>query len=221
LGKFLPGGLVALLFLGVCTSACSTIDMFTYEDGNLYAELEANNPQQVTLTVDNRSGGELILDQERAAYIGGGRRFPLKALDRESREAPLRLPPGVRQSLSFAPAEALSQDGGKIAEWVPEDASGDSFEFSYRAAGEEQALIFPDDRERPILGRVKVSLDIPLPFSSSVTERRRRIYDQALIQAKESFGGERKLRLVNIRYGSTSNGFKEKAVLNADVIAAD
>jgi hypothetical protein len=220
LGKFLPGFFAALLVFGA--AACTTIDMFTYEDGNVYAELEANNPQQVTLTVDNRGGGDLLLDRSRAAYTGGGRRSPLTALGGSPEDPPLRLPPGTRQSLSFAPAEAVSQSGGKekIAGWVPEDASGGRFEFTYRAAGEEHPLVFPDDREQPVLGRVKVSLDIPLPFTSSVMERRQKIYDQAFKQAEGAFGGEgKKLRLVNIRYGSTSNGFKEKAVLSADVIA--
>jgi hypothetical protein len=221
LNGLLSGGLLAaLLVLG----ACSTIDMLTYEDGNIYAELETNDPTRITLTVDNRSGEDLSLLQNQAVHRGAGRRSSLTALGEIQEGSRLQLSPGARQSLSFAPAEAVSMDKGrqKIAPWVPGDASSDRFEFAYALAGEEHPLVFPDDRERPLLGKVNVSLDIPLPFSSSVELRRRKIYDLALQQAKEAFGREGKqLRLVNIRYDSASNGFKEKAVLSADVIAAD
>ncbi|MDR2746359.1 MAG: hypothetical protein LBB77_02835 [Treponema sp.] len=219
----LNGGLLAaLLVLGACT----TIDMLTYEDGNIYAELETNDSTRVTLTVDNRGGGDLILDQDRALYTGGGRRSSLTALaETPDGEIPqFRLPSGARRSLSFAPAEAVSVSGGKrkIADWAPQDILDDRFEFTYSMDGEEYPLIFPDEGERPLLGKVNVSLDIAMPFASSVTERRRKIYDLALSQANNAFGGEgKKLRLVNIRYDSTSSGFKEKAILSADVIAGD
>jgi hypothetical protein len=219
---FLNGGiLAALLALGACT----TIDMFTYEDGNVYAELETNDPARVTLTLDNRGAGDLILDQNRAVYAGGGRRTPLAALG-EGPESPppLRLSPGEQGSRSFAPAEAVSFSKGKrkIAEWVPGDASGDRFEFAYAMAGSEYPLAFPDGREQPILGKVNVSLDILMPFSSTVTERRRKIYNLALSQADTALGGTgKKLRLVNLRYGSENKGLREKAALSADVIAGD
>jgi hypothetical protein len=221
LKSLLSGGLLAVL-LGL--GACTTIDMFTYEDGNIYAELETNDPTRITLTVDNRSGENLSLLQNRAVYAGAGRLFPLTALGGIQGGSQLQLSPGTLQSLSFALAEAVTTSNGKqkITPWLPKDISDDRFEFAYTMAGEEHRLVFPDDQKRPLLGKVNVSLDIPLPFSSSITVRRRKIYDLALQQAKESFGKERqKLRLVNIRYDSTSNIFKEKAVLSADVIAAD
>jgi hypothetical protein len=213
----LKGGVLAsLLVLG----ACGTIDMLTYEDANLYAELETGDPTRATLTVDNRGGGDLSLVPGRALYSGHGRRSPLTALD----EGGGPVSPGARRSFSFAPAEARSVKGGKekIDAWLPADSSGDSFEFAYRLAGEEHPLVFPDNRERPLLGKVNVSLGIPMPFMSTPAERRRKIYNLALGQANSAFGGEgKKLRLVNIRYDSSSNGFKEKAVLSADVIAED
>ena len=215
----LLGVLAALLVLGSCT----TIDMFTYEDGNIYAELETNDPARVTLTVDNHSAGDLTLVQNRALHTGSGRRSSLTLLD-EAQGTQFQLSRGDKRSLSFAPAEAISLSGGKqkIAAWVPEDASNDRFEFAYSIAGEEHPLVFPDGQERLLLGKVNVSLDIPIPFSSSVMERRRKIYDLAIKQANSAFGGAgKKLRLVNIHYDGTSNGFKEKATLTADVIAAE
>jgi hypothetical protein len=210
-----------LLFLG----ACSTIDMFTYEDENIYAELETNNPGRAALTVDNRGGGELTLDQERASYTGGGRRIPLTAVLEDSAAlSPLRVSPGARQSRSFAPTEALTVSGGKlkIADWVPADNAEDRFDFVYRINGEDYPLTFPDSRERPLLGKVKVSLSIALPFRYSIPERRRKIYDLALVQANNAFGERgKKLRLVNIHYDSVSKGFSEQSRLTADVIAAD
>jgi hypothetical protein len=219
--SLLKGGvLAALLVLGGCT----TIDMLTYEDGNIYAELETNDPTRITLTVDNRGGEDLSLLQNQAVHTGVGRRSSLTALGEIQGGSQLRLSPGARQSLSFAPAEAVSVSNGKqkIASWVPGDTSNDRFEFAYTVAGEEHPLVFPDRQERPLLGKLNVSLDIPLPFSSSVMARRRKIYDLALKQANDSFGGEgKKLRLVNVRYDSTNKGFKEKAILSADVIAGE
>jgi hypothetical protein len=217
------GVLAALLFLG----ACSTIDMFTYEDENIYAELEMNNPAQVTLMVDNRGNGELTLDRERVFYISGGRRSLLKGIDvtaAETQASPLRIPPGTRQSQSFALEEAISPGSGKlkITDWVPEDNAGDHFNFVYSAAGAEYPLAFPDSKERPLVGTVKVSLDIAMPFRYSITERRRRIYDLAMAQAKDAFGERgRELRLVNIHYDSVSKGLSEKTFLTAGVIAVE
>jgi hypothetical protein len=218
----LTGALLgALLFLG----ACSTIDMFTYEDENIYAELETNDPARVTLMVDNRGNREVTLDRERAFYTGGGRRSPLKGIEEAQAElSPLRISPGARQSRSFAPEESLSFDGGKlkIADWVPEDNAGDRFDFVYSVNGEDYPLVFPGSQDQPLLGKVKVSLDIAMPFRYSVTERRRKIYDLALAQANSAFGeGGKQLRLVNIRYDSMSKGFSEKTFLTADVIAAE
>ena len=217
--SLLGGVLAALLVLGGCT----TIDMLTYEDGNIYAELETNDPTRITLTVDNHGAGDLTLVQNRAVYTGSGRRSSLTVLD-EAQGAQFQLSRGDMRSLSFAPAEAISLSGGKqkIAAWVPGDTFNDRFEFAYSIAGEEYPLVFPDGRERLLLGKVNVSLDIPFPFSSSVTERRRKIYDLAIKQATGAFGGAgKKLRLVNIRYDSTNSGFKEKAALTADVIAGE
>jgi hypothetical protein len=197
--------------------------MFTYEDENIYAELEMNDPGRVALTVDNRGGGELTLDQ--ASYTGGGRRSPLTAVQEDS-AAPstLRISPGARQSRSFVLEEALTLSGGKlkIADWVPEDNSEDRFDFVYRLNGEDHPLTFPDNRERPLVGKVKVSLGTALPFRYSIPERRRKIYDLALDQANNAFGGPgKKLRLVNIRYDSSSKGLSETSQLTADVIAGD
>ncbi|MDR0400411.1 MAG: hypothetical protein LBH51_05655 [Treponema sp.] len=211
----------AILFLGACT----TIDMFSYEDENIYAELETNDPARVVLTVDNRGAGEVALDWERASYAGGGRNLSLRVIEEEIPAGfPARILPGARQTRSFAPAEALTLSGGEliIADWVPEDNSEDRFSFIYSIDGRDYPLIFPDSRERPVLGAVSVSMTTALPFLRSIGERRRMIYNLALDQAKNAFGGGgKKLRLVNLRYGSSSKGFSEKAELSADVIAGE
>ncbi|MDR1971162.1 MAG: hypothetical protein LBQ46_04510 [Treponema sp.] len=212
--------------LALSLGACSTMDMFTYEDANIYAELETNDPTRVTLTITNRGLEELTLNQREAFHISNSRESPLVPVNAAPPgDPPLRVAPGTQQSQSFAPAQAISQTGGKqyIADWVPPgapaDTVGDRFRFAYRLSGRDYPLAFPDPRERPLKGKVKVSLNIALPFRYSLIERRRRIYDQALIQAESAFGGGgRKLRLVNVRYDSSSNGFSEQAVLSADVV---
>jgi hypothetical protein len=206
--------------------ACTTIDMSTYEDEYLYAELETNNPKQVTLTVDNRSGSEFTLET-RAFYRFGGGESPLTPVsETESGNALPRmfLAPGSRQSRNFAAEQALSLRGGKqsIGDWVPKASSGLEFSFVYRLGGEERSLVFPDHRERVLVGRVQVAVDIPLPFLKTIAERRLKVYEAALAQARISFGAEgRELRLVNLRYSSKTTGFVENALLNADIIAVE
>ncbi|MDR1025514.1 MAG: hypothetical protein LBL56_07285 [Treponema sp.] len=216
-------GALALLFLA---AACTTIDMSTYEDENIYAELELNNPKQVILTVDNRSGAAFVLDQTRTASLRGGPEFPLIPLDGTgSGDSPMNIEmniePGARQSRNFIARQALGVDGGKpvINDWVPADPSGMVFRFNYRIGGEDRPLTFPDPQTRTLRGKVNVSADIALPFLKSIEARRRKLYDQAQAQAAASFGAPGKtLRLVNLRYSSSTNGFVEKAALSADVV---
>jgi hypothetical protein len=215
----------AAFFLLVISAACSTIDMSTYEDEYIYAELETNNPRQITLTVDNRSGQEFTLETGALCRSTGGE-FPLTPVNEtESGNALPRmlLSPGARQSRNFAAERAISLSSGKqtIGDWVPENSSGLEFRFAYRLGAGERSLVFPDPGERVLVGRVQVAVDIPLPFLSSIADRRRKVYQEALAQARVSFGaGGKELRLVNLRYDSKTNGFVENAVLSADVIAA-
>jgi hypothetical protein len=217
--KTLYGALCALAL-----AACSTIDLSTYEDADIYAELETNNPKQVTLTVDNRGGDPFTLEQSGAAYRRDNRESPLIPVN-SAGESPSRiLSPGARQSWVFVAQHALNPGAGKqsIADWVPPDSSSLEFRFTYRLGGEERTLVFPDTGERTLLGKVQVAVDIALPFLKSVEDRRRKVYDQAVAQAAASFGaGGKKLRLVNLRYDSKSNGFVENVILSADVTAAD
>jgi hypothetical protein len=200
--------------------------MSTYEDENIYAELEMNNPKQVTLTVDNRSQGEVVLDQTRVYYSRNSQEAPLTPVTETQSGAdvpPMRVSPAARKSQNFALDQAVTFKNGKqnISEWLPQDTSDVGVRFVYRVGEEERPLVFPDPQERVLVGRVKVSLDIAVPFFSSIIDRRRKIYDLALAQARNSFGADGKqLRLVNLHYDSKTTGFVENAVLTADVIAA-
>ncbi|MDR2177172.1 MAG: hypothetical protein LBP20_03915 [Treponema sp.] len=212
--------LYAAIAIALLSTACTTIDMSTYEDEYIYAELESNNPKQVTLTVDNLSAGELTLEQTGASCRYNAREFPLVPVTQSAASA-APLSPGARHSWNFAAQQPLNLSGGTQGGWVPENSSAMEFRFAYRLGGEERSITFPDSGERTLIGTVQAAVDIPLPFLKSVTERRRKVFEQALAQAKTSFGADgKKLRLVNLRYYSTSNGFVENAVLSADVIAA-
>ncbi|MDR3248488.1 MAG: hypothetical protein LBT39_06855 [Treponema sp.] len=224
---------VSLIFVVVAAAllnlACATtgIALFTFEDENIYAELETNDPQQVNLIIDNRSSGELSLDQSSAAYTHANQESRLIAVDGTQAGSvvpALQVAPQTRQSRNFALERAVTRDGGvaSIGDWVPPDTTADRFAFVYRLGDGVYPINFPDTQQRAILGRVTVTLEIAMPAPIPVNERRRRIYEKALEQANASFGaGGRKLKLVNLRYSSTGNFFKESAVLSADVIAAD
>jgi hypothetical protein len=219
--------LYAVFAMALLSTACTTIDMFTYEDEYVYAELETNNPKRVTLTVDNLGADELTLEQTGASYRYNAREFllvPVTGAQSGDPAAAMLLPPGARRAWDFVAQQSLSLSGGRqsIATWVPENSSALEFRFAYRLGAEERSLGFPDSGERTIIGKVQVTVDIPLPFLKAIPERRRKVLAQALAQAKTSFGADgKKLQLVNLRYDSRTNGFVENAALSADVIALE
>jgi hypothetical protein len=214
------GIFIAALFI----SACTTIDMSTYEDENIYAELEMNDPKQVSLTVTNRTNDEFTLDQNSSSYTHIDQRSPLAAVaDTQvgAVVAPLQVPAGTRRTQNFAIEQAVTFTNGKrnISEWVPENTSKEQFSFAYRIGDIEQLITFPDSQGRVLLGKVEVSQDIAVPFFSSIIDRRRKLYDQAVTRAQNDFGKDgKKFKLVNIHYESKTNGFVENASLSADVI---
>jgi hypothetical protein len=209
------------------TAACTSIDMSTYEDEYIYAELEMNDPRQITLTIDNQGQDELILNQTKARYSRYNQESPLTPVtdtDHGSNVPSLRIVPQSRETRNFVlePSLSLTDDKRIINKWLPEDTSDLGFKFYYQMEGEERPLFFPDPRERELVGKVKITLDIAMPFFYTIPERRRQVYDQAVIQARNAFGADGKeLRLVNLHYDSKVSGFVEKAILTADVIAVD
>jgi hypothetical protein len=237
-------GVLAVLSL---TVGCTSIDMSTYEDDYIYAELAMDDPRQITLTIDNQGPDELILDQTKVRYIRYNQESPLTPVTETEHGAdvpPLRIAPQTQGSRNFALEPSLSVTNGKrtINKWVPEDTSALGFKFYYRLEGkepageapageeregeapgrEERPLFFPDPHERELVGKVKVTLGIGMPFFYTIPERRQRIYDQAVAQARAAFGaGGRELRLVNLHYDSKISGFVENAILTADVIAVE
>jgi hypothetical protein len=219
--------LYAVIAVALLSTACTTIDMSTYEDEYVYAELETNNAKRVTLTLENLGADELTLEQTGASYKFNAREFllvPVTGAQSGDPAAAMLLPPRARRAWDFVAQQALSLSGGRqsVANWVPENSSAMEFRFVYRLGGGEQALGFPDTGGRTIIGKVQVTVDIPLPFLKPIPERRRKVFERAMAQAKDSFGADGKnLGLVNLRYDSKSNGFVENAALSADVIALE
>ncbi|MDR3148309.1 MAG: hypothetical protein LBU00_08050 [Treponema sp.] len=207
----------------VMSTACTTIDMSTYEDSYVYAELETNDPKRVTLTVDNRSGTIFTLEETGALYRYEGRESHLVLLN-EAEGSRLSLAPNDRHSWNFVARQALTLSNGtqSVTDWVPANSSTGEFHFAYRLGEEERSLTFPDPGERSLVGRVTISVDIALPFLKPVAERRAQAYEAARVQARDNFGsGGKELRLVNLRYDSSSNGLVEKVTLRADVVAVE
>lgn len=208
------------------SAGCTTIDMFTYEDQLIYAELETNNAKRVTLTVENRSEDGFTLEQTGATYRYNNREsllVPVTSAESGDTATQMLLPPGTQRSWDFVAQHAISLNGDRqsIGNWVPEGSSVLEFRFMYSLGGEERTLTFPYSGERTLAGKLQVAVDIPLPFLKSVADRRRKVYDQAVAQAKTSFGADgKKLILVNLRYDSRTNGFVENVTLSADVIEA-
>jgi hypothetical protein len=69
-----------LSIFAVLFVSCNSIDLATYEDENLYAELETKDPAMVTLLVANRGDREYELDRERLSYTRNGQTLQMSPL---------------------------------------------------------------------------------------------------------------------------------------------
>jgi hypothetical protein len=208
---------VAALF-----SACTSIDLATYEDDKLYAELETSDPTMVTLTVESRWNSEIEINRDRLSYNRNGLTQPMSPLvlsQTGTAAPPMTVPARARLNRSFAPEQLIRVEGGKLVvpNWVPEELEGSVFRFGYKTAEGEGEMVFPDPQQRQILGSVKVSNDAALPFFKSVGDRRKTLYNMARDQAIDTYGNN--IKLVNLRYESTKAFFKETGRLSADVVA--
>jgi hypothetical protein len=210
-----------LAFFGVLFAACTSIDLATYEDDNIYAELETNDPAMVTLMVINQQDQEIELDRDRVNYIRGGEIMQLSPLvlsQTGTSVPPMIIPPRARLSRSFAPEQFIRVEKGKlvIPKWVPENIDGSVFRFAYKTPEGQREMVFPDTGQRQLLGSVRITNDTVFPVFKSIEKRRKALYDLAHAQAVSSYGNN--VRLVNLRYESTKGFFKESAALNADVV---
>jgi hypothetical protein len=209
----------AVLFI-----SCNSIDLATYEDENLYAELDTNDPAMVTLLVVNRGDREYELDRDRLSYTRNGQTLqmsPLVLSQTGTATPPLTVPPQARLSRSFAPEQLIRTENGKLVvpEWVPEKLEGSVFRFPYKAPEREREIVFPDNQQRQLLGTVKIANDTAFPVFRSVENRRKNLFNQAQAQAVASYGSN--IRLVNLRYDSVKGFFKESSSLSADVIRGE
>jgi hypothetical protein len=209
-----------IAFFGALFAACTSIDLATFEDENIYAELETNNPAMVTLMVVNRQDQEIELDRDRLNYIQGGETMqmsPLVLSQTGTAIPPMIIPPRARLSRSFAPEQLIQVKKGKlvIPKWVPQNIDGSVFRFAYKTPEGQKEMVFPDTRHRQLLGSVKITNDTVFPFFKSVEARRKVLYDMAHAQAVASHGNS--IRLVNLQYDSTKGFFKESSSLSADV----
>jgi hypothetical protein len=212
------------VFFVVFFASCSSIDLATYEDENLYAELDTNDPTMVSLLVVNRRNQEIELDRQGLSYTENGETLqisPLVLSQTGTAIPPLIVPPQSRLNRSFAPERLIRTENGKlvIPEWVPEKLEGSVFRFPYTAAEGKKEIVFPDNRQRQILGTVKIANDTVFPFFKSVEDRRKKLYSLAHSQAVSSYGAN--IKLVNLRYDSAKGFFRESSSLNADVIRGE
>jgi hypothetical protein len=215
---------VLFTFFAVLFASCASIDLATYEDENLYAELDTNDPTMVTLLVVNQRDREIELLREGLSYTGGGKTLPMSPLvlsQTGTSVPPMIVPPQARLNRSFAPEQLVRVEGGKLTvpEWVPEKLEGSVFRFAYKAPEGEREIVFPDNQQRQLLGTVKVSNDTAFPAFKSVEDRRKNLYNLAYVQAVSSYGNN--IKLVNLRYDSVKGFFKESSTLSADVIRGE
>ena len=198
----------------VLISACTSIDLATYEDEKVHAELETNNAKLVTLKVTNQTGTELNILPDRISYSVNSK---TNALVPEGTVKPVAS--RGTESFFFVDPQAVSlpkPDKRKVAKWVPESLKTSSFSFGYRIGETDGVMIFPDPQERVVAGKVNVSNDFALPVFTKPEARRTKLYNMALEQAQAGFGAN--IRLANVRYDSAANFFVDKATLSADVI---
>jgi hypothetical protein len=216
--------IILFVLLAVIFTACTSIDLATYEDENLYAELDTNDPAMVTLSVVNQRTQEIELDRGRLSYARNGETLQLSpvVLSQIGTSAPpMAIPPQARLERSFAPERLIRTEKGKliIPDWVPDELDGSVFRFGYKAPDGEKEILFPDTQQRQLLGTVKIANDTVFPFFKSVEARRKNLYNLALAQAAGSYGSN--VKLVNLRYDSAKGFFKESASLSADVIRGE
>ncbi|GHT52331.1 hypothetical protein FACS1894106_0810 [Spirochaetia bacterium] len=200
----------------VLISACTSIDLATYEDERVYAELETNNAKLVTLKVKNLTGTELNIIPDQISYSADSK---TNVLVPEGTVKPVAS--RGTESIFFEDPKAITvnEKSGKrkVAKWVPDSLKTSEFKFGYRIGETDGMMIFPDPQERVVVGKVNVSNDFALPVFTDPGSRRTKLYSMALNQAKAAgFGAD--IRLVNVRYDSTTNFFVDKATLSADVI---
>jgi hypothetical protein len=210
--------------LAVLLASCASIDLATYEDENLYAELDTNDPTMVTLLVVNHRNQEIELDRQGLSYTGNGKTLPMSPLvlsQTGTSVPPMIIPPRARLNKSFAPEQLIRVESGKLVvpEWVPEKLEGSVFRFAYKAPEGEREIIFPDNQQRQLLGTVKITNDTVFPAFKSVEDRRKKLYNLAYAQAASSYGSN--ITLVNLQYDSAKGFFKESATLSADVIRGE
>jgi hypothetical protein len=215
---------VAFTFFAVLFASCTSIDLATYEDENLYAELETNDPAMVTLLVSNQRSQEIELDRQGSSYTVNGESLQLSPLilSQTGTSVPsLVIPSKAQLNRSFAPERLIRTEKGKLIlpKWVPEKLEGSLFRFAYKTSEGEKEIVFPDNRQRQLLGTVKISNDTVFPFFKSVKNRRKKLYELAQAQAVSSYGSN--IKLVNQRYDSAKGFFKESATLSVDVIRGE
>jgi hypothetical protein len=211
-----------IVFSLIFISACTTIDLTTYEDELVYAELETNNAKLVTLKVKNQTDRELNILPDQISYSVNNAANVL-APEWETGVQPGTITPVASKettSRSFVDPQAVTvnEKSGKrtVAKWVPDSLKTSGFRFGYRVGETNGVMIFPDPQERVVAGHTNVSKDFALPIFTKADARRSKLYNMALDQAKGSFGAD--IRLVNLRYDSTNSFFVDKATLSADVI---
>ncbi|GHV53488.1 hypothetical protein AGMMS49579_12340 [Spirochaetia bacterium] len=198
----------------VLISACTSIDLATYEDEKVYAELETNDAKLITLKVKNLTGTELNILPDQISYSSDSK---TNALVPEGTLKPVAS--RGTESFFFVDPQAVTvpkPDKREVAKWVPDSLKTSEFKFGYRIGETDGVMIFPDPQERTLAGKVNISNDFALPVFTKPEARRTKLYNMALDQAKASFGAG--IRLVNVRYDSTTNFFVDKATLSADVV---
>jgi hypothetical protein len=214
---------VCLLLIGFSLffiMACTSIDMASYQNEDLYAELETNDPKVVVLRIKNDTDLEIDILPDKISYSINGKESPLSPDWAAGAQPGTTVPilPRRNTNRSFVATAAIKSGAGQrdVGKWVPDSLDNVVFVFGYKIGDDEKQMVFPDNQERQLVGRVDVSSDTVFPFSKTVDERRQALYKLGLIQAQNSFGKD--THLVNIRYDSNRGWFKETATLTADVV---
>jgi len=218
-----------------------------FENEDVKSTLTFNNAEWVGLVIESKSESVLQFITDLSTFTASsGNSSKLvpegtKYIDAKNSVPPSAIPPRSRFQKSFFSADSIYYSSGQYGgwrsqAWIPNSLAGTTFVFTYKINGIDKYIIFSGDKSQSSLPVQSASLGTVTVketywnflFLNSVENRRKVLFDKAMLEAKNKYGEN--IELKNLRYQGDWNaasllfyfsmlGFVEDATLTADVFA--